>query len=138
MTRLPLRPLLLSLLLAGGLAVGQAQAQDGVCRGKAPEVGATLKGPVLHVIDGERLCVALGPATDQWVEVQVSDASLQKASAGKPARGSLMAAAFARNAACSVTGIVDGRAVAACRIEDRPLAETLGQPDIVRIGQAWR
>lgn len=140
MTRPAFRHLLLSALLAGALALlaTEAQAEDAICRGAAPAVGATLAGPVLHVIDGERLCVAQGfdPAT--WVEVQIAEAQLHKTSDAPPARGALMAGAFAQDAVCTVTGLVDGRAIATCQVEGRPLAERLGQPDIATIGQTWR
>ena len=81
---------------------------------------------------------ALDASPDRWVEVQVLDAPLQKASATTVSRGALMAAAFARNAVCTVTGLVDGRAAARCEIEGQPLAERLRQPDIAKIGETWR
>lgn len=140
MTRDFIRHLLLGLLLAGGIALvaTEAQAETAVCKGAAPAIGETLRGPILHVSDGERLCVALDANPDHWVEVQVLDAPLQKASAVSANRGALMAAAFAQNAVCVVTGLVDGRATARCEIEGEPLAERLRQPGIAKIGQAWR
>lgn len=142
MNRTIFRPLLLGLALAGGimLAGGEAQAapEDAVCRGVAPAVGQVLKGPILHVVDGERMCVALDATPDSWVEVQVLDAPLQKTSAAPRARGALMAAAFAQNAVCEVKGVAGGVALAECQIEGQPLAQRLATPDIVKVGQAWR
>lgn len=140
MTRAFLKHLLLGLLLAGGiaLAASEAQAESGVCRAAAPRVGETLRGPVLHVTDGAHLCIALDAAPGRWVEVRIEEAPLQKASAAAPSRGTLMAAAFAHNAVCTVTGVVDGRPVARCEIEGQPLAARLGRPEIAKIGQTWR
>lgn len=140
MIRALVRHLMLSLLLSGGIALvaTEAQAETNVCRAATPEIGVTLRGPVLHVLDGERLCVALDTTQDRWVELQVQDAPLQKMSSSTPTRRTLMAAAFAQNAVCTVTGLVDGRAVARCEIEGQPLVERLGQPEIAKIGQRWR
>lgn len=140
MTRAFLKHLLLGLLLAGGIALvaSEAQAEDRVCRAAAPQIGETLRGPILHVTDGGRLCIALDATPDRWVEVRIEETPLQKASAATPSRGTLMAAAFAHNAVCTVTGVVDGQPVARCEIEGQPLTERLGQPEIAKIGQTWR
>jgi hypothetical protein len=135
--------LLLGLLLAGGVATvaGQAQAApaETLCRGVAPAVGQILKGPILHVVDGERLCVALDANPKTWVEVQVLDAPLQKAAVTSPrTRGTLMAAAFAQNAVCEIKGVIDGVPIADCQVEGEPLSGRLASPDVVKIGQAWR
>lgn len=140
MTRALVKNAMLSLLMASGIALvaTTAEAETSVCRGEALEIGATLRGPVLHVVDGERMCVALGATPDRWVEIQVQPAPLQQTSTATPSRGNLMAAAFAQNAVCTVTGLVDGRAVARCDVEGQPLAERLGQPAIAKVGQTWR
>lgn len=143
MNRTLLRPLLLGLALAGGivLAGGEAQAApgDSICRGSAPAVGQTVRGPILHVVDGDRMCVALDVSPSSWVEVQVLEAPLQKASASTPrARGALMAAAFAQNAVCEVKSVLDGLPLAECRIDGQPLTQRLATPDIVKTSQAWR
>jgi hypothetical protein len=135
--------LLLGFLLAGGVAIAAGQTQaaptESLCRGAAPAVGQILKGPILHVVDGERLCVALDADPETWVEVQVLDAPLQKAAVTSPrTRGTLMAAAFAQNATCEIKGVVDGVPTADCQVEGEPLSTRLASPEIVRIGQAWR
>ncbi len=141
MIRLPYPRLMFALALVAGVALlaTEAQASEGsVCRGATPEIGQTLRGPILHVEDGQHLCVALSDNPNQWVEVQVLDAPLQKASTKANPRGVLMAAAFAQNAVCDVTQVIDGRAVAACAIDGQPLAQRLSQPSIVKTGQSWR
>ncbi len=144
MNRTILRPPLLGLALAGGLVIagGQAQAAapgETICRGVAPGVGQTVKGPILHVVDGERLCIALDASPANWVEVRILDAPLQKAAIDPiRSRGALMAAAFAQNAVCEIRGAADGVPVAECRVDGEPLAQRLASPDLVKIGQAWR
>jgi hypothetical protein len=131
-------------LIGAGLLVGlillasEAQAEDAVCRGRAPAVGEVLRGPVLHVIDAQRLCIALDVLPDHWVEVQVIQEPLLQASTGANPRGTLMALAFAQDAICQVTGKIDGRPLATCTIGGQDVAQRLRQPDAIRIGQAWR
>lgn len=134
---------MLGLLLAAGLALVASEAvaapADSVCRGVAPAVGQTLKGPILHVVDGDHLCVAQDVSPETWVEVQVLDAALQKAVVNEHrTRGALMAAAFAQNAVCEITGVAGGVPLADCRIEGEALSSRLSAPDIVKTGQAWR
>ena len=128
----------LGLLVGVALVATEAQATNAVCRGSAPAIGAQIKGPVLHVIDGERMCVALEPSPSTWVEVQVLDPRVVRASTADDARRRLMAAAFARDAVCVITGSYGGRATAACMIEGEQLSARLNQPEIAKAAQIWR
>jgi hypothetical protein len=68
------------------------------CTAAAPAAGVAFSGPVLEVIDGGAVCVALGPLPSQWVRVDLADAPLDGT------RGRMMAAAFARNVKCLSAG----------------------------------
>lgn len=118
------------LALAGGLAFTDA-AQAGVCEAPLPKPGEVVKGPVLHVEDGETLCVAEGFEPSKWIRLQVVDG------AGLP-RSALMAAAFGKDAVCKVESVGEGRAIASCAIEERPLAALLQQPEIMKAAGGWR
>jgi hypothetical protein len=127
-----LRRAISCLAAAGGLAFASA-AQASVCQGPLPEPGATIKGPVLHVVDGETLCVAQGFDPSTWVPLQVAGA--HGPAVTKPA---LMAVAFGKDAVCKVESVAEGRAVAACTVEERPLAALLQQPEVLRAAGGWR
>ncbi len=65
-------------------------------RGSAPawlKPGATFSGPVVYVGDGDSLCVALGQAPSQWLEVRLADFYAPELSqpGGKQARDALAA-----------------------------------------------
>ncbi len=120
--------------LAVGLA-GAGAAEAGVCRGEVPADAAEIRGPVLHVPDGERICVALSPDPRDWVELRVADASLAE-DAGK-ARGALMAASFGQDVTCRFDGTLAG-GVAACRTAKGDVAGLVQTPRIIKAGQAWR
>lgn len=128
----------LGLMLGVALVATEAQATTSLCRGEAPAVGAQIRGPVLHVIDGGRLCIALEPSPSTWVELQVLDPRVMRTSSADDAKQRLMAAAFARDAVCVVTGTSAGRATAACMIEGEQLSARLSQPEIAKAAQIWR
>ena len=113
-------------------ASGVAQAD--VCRGEAPMAGEEMRGPVLHVLDGQRLCVALSPDPRNWVPVRLADAP-EIAEAG---RGALMAASFGQDVTCRIVGREEDGAVAMCRTARGSVGERLSTPRIVRAGQVWR
>ncbi|WP_340645664.1 hypothetical protein [Phenylobacterium sp.] len=127
--------------LTGALALttfaGAAHAQT-PCQGSAPAVGAEIRGPVLEVLDSERLCVALGATPDQWVEVALAPEPLQKTSAHPANRGSLMAVAFAQNVTCQIVDMAAGLPVAACRLDDLSVRALTREPAAYTAGQAWR
>lgn len=127
----------LGFMLGLALVATEAQARSAACGGSAPAVGAEIRGPILHVIDGQRLCVAVDASPSTWVEIQV-DSELVRASNGGDAKGRLMAAAFARNAVCVITGQNSDRATAACTIEGERLSARLDQPGITKAAQDWR
>lgn len=120
-----------SLVLAGGLAFADA-AYAGVCAAPLPEPGAVLKGPVLHVEDSDTLCIAQGFEPSKWVPLKVGDG------AGAVSKSALMAAAFGKDAVCTVSSIADGQATATCTIEERPLAALLQQPGVLKASGNWR
>lgn len=127
--------------MVGALALmsfaGAAHAQT-ACQGSAPSVGVEIHGPVLQVLDSERLCVALGATPDQWVEVRLAPEPLQKTSAYPANRGSLMAVAFAQNITCKIVGAEGGLPVAACKVDDQSVRALTRQPAAYTAGQAWR
>lgn len=118
---------------------GERVPERGPCLGSAPDVGAVIRGPVLHVLDGSRLCVALGTAPDRWAPVQlVEDSDQSIGAAERRDRGTLMAAAFAQDLTCEVVGISAGQAIARCALDDRPLSEALAHPEVIKAGLRWR
>jgi micrococcal nuclease len=119
------------------LSAGQALA--GPCAGRAPEPGQTFRGPVLHVEDGERICVALGATPDSWAPVVLADSALKTVStSGADPRRTLMASTFARDVDCRVLDVVAGEALAACSLDGRPLGALMREPAAMTASAAWR
>jgi hypothetical protein len=104
-------------------AGGDVSAAD-VCGGTQPHRGAVLHGPILDIPNSTTLCVALGPLPSAWVAVHPRTIAAT--------RSALMAAAFGKNATCTV----DGDGEADCLIEGRPLTEALTRPHVD--AAAWR
>lgn len=147
----PLKSMIGSAVLTAGIAlfapVGEARAADAAqpCTGPSPVAGVEIKGPVLHVIDGHTLCVALGFEPDTWIPLRLADAPapspLRKASTGQSPeapRGALMEAAFAKMATCRTVKADDGSVEAICEIEGKPLGAALRDPQVIAAGYAWR
>lgn len=120
------------LALAGGLAFAGA-AQAGVCAAPLPRPGDVIAGPVLHVEDGDTLCVAGGFERSKWVALQIGGV----AEPGVP-KAMLMAVAFGKDAVCKVESVAAGRALASCTIEQTPLASLLQQPEVLKAAGEWR
>lgn len=105
-----------------------------VCRGEVAGDVAELRGPVLHVLDGARLCVAMGPDPSEWIALRLADAP----EGSESARGVLMAASFGQDAVCRLVGRDDEGALAVCRTSNGALGAQLATPMLIRAGQAWR
>ena len=130
--------LALATLLSLALSTVPAPS-DGPCAGKPPAIGELLRGPVLHVLDGVTLCVALGARPDAWVPLQLVVARTgPKTNHGAPTRGTLMAVAFAQDVTCQVVGVSGGRTLADCWVDDHLIAERINDPDAVLQGRLWR
>jgi hypothetical protein len=113
---------------------GPAAERPPVCRGQVAGDVADLRGPVLHVLDGARLCVAMGPDPSEWVALRLADAP----EGSDSSRGALMAASFGQDVVCRLVGRDDEGAVAICRTSKGALGAQLAAPRIIRAGQAWR
>ena len=146
-----LKSMIGSAVLAAGLSVfaqaGDASAAEAAqpCTGPSPIAGVEIKGPVLHVIDGRTLCVALGFEPDTWIPLRLvdvpADSPILKASTRSTpanARGALMEGAFAKMAVCRTLKDDDGQVVAACEIEGKPLGRALNDPQVIAASWNWR
>lgn len=145
----PLKSMIGSAALTMSVALfapaGEAHAATGPCTGPSPVAGVEIRGPVLHVIDGRTLCVALGFEPDTWIPLRLVEAPagspLLKTSTGADTgapRGLLMEAAFAKMAVCRTLKDDDGVVVAACEIEGKPLSRALSDPKVVAASYGWR
>lgn len=105
------------------------------CLGKTPAAGAKLQGTVLHVEDGQRLCLANGPTPDQWTEVEVLG-TLETVADAQVAKASLMTVAFAKKMNCVVTTVVDGHASARCAVDKKTVASLISHADPVQVA-SW-
>jgi len=122
--------IVLALALAGG-------AEAATCGGEPPAGAAEFRGPVLHVLDGERLCVALGPDPSEWVPVRLAGGATRASTAPVP-RGALMAAAFGQDVTCRIVGRDDEGVIAEC-VSDRGSLRRLSQRrQAIKAAQAWR
>ena len=123
--------------LAAFASAAQAQSP---CTATAPAVGTEIRGPVLHILDGERLCVALGATPDQWVELQLTPEPLQKSALrpGEDSRSTLMGVAFAQTVTCRIIETAHVRPAALCRLEDQSLRALTRTPAAYAAGRVWR
>ena len=105
-----------------------ALAAESPCTGPAPLTGEIISGPVLHVIDAQRICVAKGPTPDQWVEVKLA------APVALQTRSAMMAATFAQRVDC-VAGV---RGVAECQLAGQRLVQRVSSADVQGQAALWR
>jgi len=130
----------LSFALAGillSLAATSVAGAQALCSAPAAEPGARLRGPVLHVLDSETLCLALGPTPGRWLQLRLSDAGEPGPSAA-PTRGALMSVAFGRDVDCRILDVAEIGNRATCEREGRALVARAREPGAVRAGRNWR
>ena len=116
--------LALALLL---LSAGAAAAQTSPCRGEAPAAGVQVQGPVLHVLDGQTLCVATGTDPSRWLPLKLEDAP------ASASWGALMSVAFGQDVTC----MAQAGGAAICRIAGRSIGGRL-DGEAAKAGVAWR
>jgi len=117
-------------VLTGGLvatAAAAAPTAAGVCKA-SPVAGSALHGPVLHVPDGQTICVARGFDPSRWIPLRLGDAPMATS------RATLMAVAFGKDVDC----VVDRDLSAHCTVEGRSIGAAAAEPDAIAAGQAWR
>jgi micrococcal nuclease len=129
--------------LAVLLAASTAQADPCKAvpdRGAAPANlarGSTFSGPVVHVGDGDGLCVATGPTPVQWVEVRLADFYAPELSApgGAAAKATLSRLVSGRRLSCRADGQSYDRIVALCRRDGVPVGELMRQAGVAEGGR---
>jgi micrococcal nuclease len=131
-----------AVIIAGfalAVSAGGAQAAN-ACNAPAPAIGTEIHGPVLHVIDGNHLCVALGETPDRWLEVELPDAGLVRtaSSPDDSPRGAMMSVAFAQNVTCRIVEHAATGTVAACSLDGQPLGDLARRPQAISTGRTWR
>ena len=117
------------ILLALGLTLlghGVALAETAPCRAPQAAVGAEVRGPVLHVIDGRTLCVATTADPSGWIRLELADAP-------QATRAELMSVGFGKDVVCTV-----GSAGALCRSAGQSLSAQLRAPGVKAASAAWR
>jgi len=88
---------------------------------------AKFSGPVVHVIDGDSLCVAMGPGEDAWVEVRLADfwAPETGQPGGPAAKAALERIALGQEAICVAGMRTYDRIAARCMIAGRSIGDSL-------------
>jgi len=102
--------------------------------------GATFRGRVTYVGDGDSLCVAVGPRPSQWVEVRLQDfyAPELHEPGGEAAKRALSRIAFGRELVCRSGRQSYDRIIAACTRNGAPLGDVLRASGAVEGGQGFR
>lgn len=129
--------LLAALVGAAAVLSAAAAAEASVCTGSAPAKGGEVHGPVLHVTDARRVCVAAGDNPADWIELRLADLP-RRGAWTREGRGALMAAAFSENVTCTVLRRRRGEVQAICRLDGVSIGRRAQQSDIVAAGRAWR
>jgi micrococcal nuclease len=113
-------------------------AQAATCRAAPPADAAEFRGPVLEVVDGDRLCVALGADPANWVLVRLADEEPAKASTTPASRGALMAASFGHDVTCRITGRDADGVIAQCAGDRGSLRRLSQGRAAAKAGLDWR
>ena len=95
--------------------------------------GRTFAGPVVEVIDGDSMCVAVGPRRGKdWVEVRLADFYAPEFSSptGPAARAALSRIAMGKRATCIAAQGTYDRIAARCQVDGRPLGLLLREAGV--------
>jgi micrococcal nuclease len=89
--------------------------------------GAVFSGPVTYVGDGDGLCVAVGAAPDQWVEVRLADFYAPELSepGGREAKRALETLVMGKTASCVSEKQSYDRVVARCQLDGVSIGDRL-------------
>jgi micrococcal nuclease len=98
--------------------------------------GATFSGPVVDVLDGDSLCVAVGPEHKDWVEVRLADfyAPELNEAAGAAAKTALQGIALGRTAICVASMRTYDRVAARCQLDGRPIGDLMREAKVAEGG----
>ena len=102
--------------------------------------GERFSGPVVHVGDGDSLCLAVGPRRGaDWVEVRLADfyAPELKATGGREARDTLKRITAGRRVDCVSRGRSWDRVAADCRVAGRGLGDQMRAAGVREGGRGW-
>ncbi|MFM8375493.1 MAG: thermonuclease family protein [Phenylobacterium sp.] len=100
--------------------------------------GERFSGPVVHVGDGDSLCVAVGPRRGpDWVEVRLADfyAPELNEPGGRAARSALERIASGRRVDCVSRGRTWDRVAAICRMGGRSLGDHMRAAGVAEGGR---
>ena len=100
--------------------------------------GERFSGPVVHIADGDSLCVAVGPRRGaDWVEVRLADfhAPELKAPGGREARNALKGITGGRRVDCVSRGRTWDRVAADCRLGDQSLGDRMRAAGVAEGGR---
>lgn len=103
--------------------------------------GERFAGPVVHVGDGDSLCVAVGPRRGlDWVEVRLADFSAPelREPGGREAHATLQRLTAGRHIRCVSHGRTWDRVAAACRMGDRSLGDRMRSAGVAEGGRGYR
>jgi hypothetical protein len=100
--------------------------------------GETFSGPVVQVLDGDSLYVAMGPSHEKWVEVRLADffAPEAKQPGGPAAKAALERIALGRQAVCIANLPTYDRIAARCSIDGRAIGDEMRAAGINEGGNA--
>ena len=123
-----IRPTIVAAGLA--LALGVAQAQADPCEAPVTgyRAGQVISAPIIYAGDGDSLCLALGRAPSQWLEIREARwfAPELHEPGGREAKR-VMDRLVGRRAVCTVERGQNGRTssydrvIAACRVDGQPI-----------------
>ncbi len=138
MRRLPILTALLFAALAGRAAADPCEAIPE--EGPLPAYlafGARFSGPVVEVLDGDSLCVAVGPGHKDWVEVRLADFYAPESSeaAGALAKAALRRIALGKTAVCVAGLKTYDRVAARCQVDGRPIGDLMREARIAEGGR---
>jgi len=129
------------------LLCGAVQAKSDPCKaipdsGPMPTFlykGHSFSGPVVQVLDGDSLCVAVGKGPQNWVEVRLSDfyAPESHEPGGPVAKAALGRIALGKVATCVSKNRTYDRIAARCTIAGRTLGELMTAAGIAQGGRAY-
>jgi endonuclease YncB( thermonuclease family) len=101
--------------------------------------GKSFSGPVVRVLDGDSMCVALGDSPSQWVEVRLVDfyAAELGSSGGPAAKAALETVALGKVTECKAGPQSYDRVVSACRIGGRAVGDLMRAKGVPEGGRGF-